>query len=304
MIDPSLFETMFRDATDVLVLIQSDRTVRSANPAFRALVQQAFDGVDFMELVSPRARDRVMRELVRAAGGDEVLIEVPHPIDGNDCMVEYRFFPMDGGMVAGIGRPRAGREGIGEELGRTKAELHQKMRLLDEIQMELTQVPFVDPVTGVWNRLQVVERLTGEWSRAERWGHPLCCLLLEAEGIEDVRRREGDQVVDVILKAIARRVKAVVRDHDIVGRYGGNQFVIIAVHADLDGGRSLAARLSTGVSSEPITVAGRAVTVRPRIACCSNRSAGVEIMEDLFSVAESTLADAQASQQSIAFADE
>ena len=65
--------------------------------------------------------------------------------------------------------------------------------MLDEIQMELTQVPFIDPVTGVWNRLQVIERLTGEWSRSERWGSPLACLMIDVEGLTRRVGRQGER---------------------------------------------------------------------------------------------------------------
>jgi diguanylate cyclase (GGDEF)-like protein len=165
--------------------------------------------------------------------------------------------------------------------------------MLDEIQMELTQVPFIDTVTGVWNRLQVIERLTGEWSRSERWGTPLSCLLIDIEGLGSLRKREGSAVADELLKAVARRIKSVVRDHDIVGRYGGGTFVVVAVHSDAEGGRSLAGRIQDCIRGEPIAVAGRSVQVTTRIGCSTSRSAGVEIMEDLFSVAETALADAR-----------
>ena len=295
MLEVFLLETIFRDARDPVVLLNTDRTVKSANPAFRAVARKGRDGVDFMEIVSFHARDRVLRELVRAAGGDEVLVEVPHPHeDETDRVVEYRFFPVEDGRVAGMGRMRGGEPGLNEQLGRAKAELQHKARMLDEIQMELTQVPFIDPVTGVWNRLQVIERLTGEWSRTERWGSPLACLMIDVEELDEMRRTEGNAVADEVLKAVARRIKGVVRDHDIVGRYGGNLFVVVAVHADLEGGRSLAHRLLEQMRAEPVAVAGRKIPIHVRVGCCTNASDGVEIMEDLFEVARSALADARA----------
>lgn len=305
MFEAVLLETIFRDARDPVVLINSDRTVKAANPAFRAVARKGRDGTDFMDLVSFHARDRVSRELVRAAGGDEVLVDVPHPQeDETDRMVEYRFFPVEGGLVAGMGRLRDGEPGLNEQLGKAKAELQHKARMLDEIQMELTQVPFIDPVTGVWNRLQVIERLAGEWSRSERWGSPLACLMIDVEGLTKVRKREGPSIADDLLKAVARRIKTVVRDHDIVGRFSGDCFVVFAVHCDLEGARYLSRRILECVHSEPVAVAGRSVGVEVRIGCCTSRSQDVEIMEDLFQVAGSALADARARAIEVACADE
>ncbi|MHC5011161.1 MAG: sensor domain-containing diguanylate cyclase [Planctomycetota bacterium] len=305
MSEGSLPEAIFRDASDPMVVLNSDRTVRTANPAFRALVRRGRDGTDFMDLVSEHARNIVSRQLVRAAAGGEILIEVPHPgPKGEDHIVEYGFFPMDGGMVAGVGRVREREQALGEELGRTKAELQQKGRLLDEIQMELTQVPFTDPVTGVWNRLQVIERLTAEWSRSERSSSPVGCLMVDVEGLHDVRLTQGESVADEMLKAVARRIKSVARDHDIVGRYGGDQFVVIAVNSDAEGARSFSERILECVRREPIAVAGRSVEVTVRIGACTNRAESVEIMEDLFSAAETALADARAQAVDLCLSDE
>jgi diguanylate cyclase (GGDEF)-like protein len=294
-------EALFRDAGDPMVLLESSRRVRSANRAFRSLVKRGKDGVDFMDLVVPAAREDVLRRLVRAAGGAEVLIDVPHEgPDGVERVVEYRFFPLEGGMVAAVGRVRDPDRTLGAELGRTKAELRQKDRLLDEIQMELTQVPFIDPVTGVWNRLQVIERLTGEWSRSERHGAPTACLMIDVEGLADVRATAGTAVADEALKAVVRRLKAVARDHDIVGRYGGDRFVVVAVSADLAGGQHLARRMIAAVHDEPVFAGGRVVSASLRIGIATSRSEGVEIMEDLLAVAQSALADARARSEDVA----
>lgn len=305
MLEAQLLHSIFRDATDLVVILQPNRGVKSANPAFMKLVAGAEEGVDFMDLVAPEAQDEVLGRLVRAAGGDEVLVEVNHRRRGIDpIVVEYRFFPLDGGMVAGLGRQRSRPVSSEEALGRAKAELREKARILDEIQLELTQVPFIDPVTGVWNRMQVIERLTGEWSRSERYGAPICCLMVDVEGLDSVRENEGAFLADEMLKTLARRLKAVVRDHDIVGRFAGDRFVVVGVQADSDGARALSRRILEVVSGDPIRVEGQTVPARIRIGGATNRSEGVEILEDLFSVAESALLDARDQDAAVKVAEE
>jgi diguanylate cyclase (GGDEF)-like protein len=304
MLDAAFLEALVRDAPDPVVVLRSNRRVEAANQAFRRLGGNARPGVDFMALVAEPARERVLGELVKAAGGKERLLEVPHSTDQGDQVVEYRFFPCDGGRVAGIGRLREPAEDLGQALGKAQAELRAKARMLDQIQLELTQVPFIDPVTGVWNRMQVIERLTGEWSRCERYGSPVTCLLVDVENAETLRRTEGPAVADEVLKAVARRLKGVVRDHDMVGRYGGDRFVVLAVQADADGARSLGGRIRQLGCGEPVAVAGRAHTVQIRIGGATNRSEGVEILEDLFKVAESALADARSAGEQLRVAEE
>src|SRR5262245_30392304 len=300
MPDVASVENVFRDAADLFVLIATDRRVKVANPALRDAVKGARSGVDFPDLVPSDSRSRLATELARAAGGSTVLVEVEHERpDSRTARIEWRLFPVEGGLVAGVGRARAAEPALTEQLGRVNAELAEKTRILDHIQIELTQVPFIDPVTGVWNRLQVVERLTGEWSRSERYASPISCLLVEVLGVADLRARQGNFVADEVLKAVARRLKRTVRDHDVVGRYGDARFVIIAV-ADGDGAKALCGRLRTAVAAEPVAVGDRRVDAAVRIGGATNRSEGVEIMEDLFTVAESALESCAQSGEAIA----
>lgn len=294
MLESQLLNSIFRDASDLVVILQPNRAIKSANPAFLEAVPGARTGVDFMSLVSPDVQDEVLGRLVRAAGGDDVGVEVRHgKKDGAPVVVEYRFFPIDDGMVAAIGRRRVRPVSTEEALGRAKAELREKARILDEIQLELTQVPFIDPVTGVWNRMQVFERLTAEWSRCERYSSPLCCLLIDVEGLEPIRAEDGTLFADEVLKTLARRLKTVCRDHDIVGRFAGDRFVVVAVQADAEGARSFATRIVQAMTEEPVTIEQRPVPIEVRIGGATNRSQGVEILEDLFSVAEGALLDAR-----------
>ena len=289
-----LLRGLFQDARDLLVVLNPSRTVNTVNPAFRALVARAQEDVDFLDLIPAKVHARVSSELVRAAAGEEVTVDVLHlDAEGQQHTVEYRFFPLDGGLVAGIGRPRAGQAEDGEALRRARAELRSQTRMLDEIQLELTQVPFIDPVTGVWNRMQVFERLTSEWSRCERFASPLTLLLVDVPGLDAVTAEQGRAVTDAILKTVARRVKSTVRDHDIVGRSTGNQFVVVATHSDFEGAMILARRIQDSVTLDPISVERTTWPVTLHIGGATSRSEGVEILEDLFRVAEDALQEAR-----------
>ena len=297
-------DNLFRDSADLFVLLGTDRRVKTANPAFRQEIRGARPGADFLDLVDPQGRDRFATALARAAGGATVLVEIDHEgTTGGRRRVEYRFFPVEGGFTAGVGRLRAIEPAMADQLDRVSEELREKTRILDHIQIELTQVPFIDPVTGVWNRLQVVERLTGEWSRSERFGSPITALIIEVEDIPEIRSRHGQFVSDEVLKSVARRIKRTVRDHDVVGRYGGDRFVVVAV-TDGDGAKALGGRLRDAISLEPVAVNEKRIPVTMRIGGATNRSEGVEIMEDIFSVAETALEESRKKQDRVAVAEE
>ena len=305
MPEAELLQSFFRDASDLVVILQANRTVSAANPAFLRAVAGADTGLDFMGLVAPGHRAATLKRLVHAAGGDTVTAEVLHgPDDHDTVLVEYRFFPMEGGLVAGIGRVRDADGGTREALGRARAELREKARILDDIQLELTQVPFIDPVTGVWNRMQVIERLTSEWSRGERYGSPISCLMIDIEGLDTLRAVDGALAADEILKRLARQLKRVVRDHDIVGRFNGDCFVVIAVHSDGAGARGLARRILDGSRVDPLQEDQHGFKVTLRIGGATNRSEGVEILEDLFAVSSGALDGARAASVPMKIASE
>ena len=92
------------------------------------------------------------------------------------------------------------------------------------------------------------------------------------------------------------------RDHDIVGRHGGDCFVIVGVQVDAQGAHRLARRILDGLATEPGERAGTNIAVR--IGGATRHSEGVEILEDLFAVAEDALADARSAGAPIRIATE
>src|SRR5687767_5238928 len=101
MLDSNALEALFRDSTDLVILLNPNRRIRLGNPAFEAAVAGAREGVDFLDLVDASERERVSQELARAAGGRTVSVEIRHrPPSGDPRPVEYRFFPVEGGLVA------------------------------------------------------------------------------------------------------------------------------------------------------------------------------------------------------------
>ena len=87
-----------------------------------------------------------------------------------------------------------------------------------------------------------------------------------------MRERHGVFVSDEVLKAVARRLKRVVRDHDVVGRYGGDRFVVVAV-SDGEGARALGERILESANREPVTVGEKRFPLSLRVGGSTNRSA-------------------------------
>jgi diguanylate cyclase (GGDEF)-like protein len=139
---------------------------------------------------------------------------------------------------------------------------HQTLMQALVAQQENRRLSLHDPLTGLPNRLQLYEFLTGIGARSRREGRPprFAVLCLDLDGFKPVNDRYGHEGGDWLLKGIADRLREVTRAEDLVCRIGGDEFVIILPEAGRETAVATARRL-VAVCAEPFDL-GRAVDVR------------------------------------------
>ncbi|MFO7954829.1 GGDEF domain-containing protein [Thioalkalivibrio sp.] len=113
-----------------------------------------------------------------------------------------------------------------------------------------------DPLTGLFNRRHMDRRLDEEVSRARRYGQPLSLVMLDIDEFKPINDRLGHLVGDYILTTLAERMQRVLRRSDLAARFGGEEFVVIAPHTDLDAAIALGDKLRNAVAGTPITLTG------------------------------------------------
>ena len=111
-----------------------------------------------------------------------------------------------------------------------------------------------DPVTGLWNREALIESMARELERARREGAPLGFALFDADDFRLVNDTLGRLAGDEALRQVGQRLRRSLRSYDILGRYGGDQFLAILPGCDEAAAGALAERLRTSVSAQPITL--------------------------------------------------
>jgi len=118
-----------------------------------------------------------------------------------------------------------------------------------------------DALTGIWNRRAIFEALERELDRAERQEIPLAVALIDLDHFKRVNDTHGHLVGDEVLRETAQRIRGAVRSYDAVGRYGGEEFLVVAPECDAQRARDLSERIRQLLLEEPIQTSGPAVPV-------------------------------------------
>jgi diguanylate cyclase (GGDEF)-like protein len=110
-----------------------------------------------------------------------------------------------------------------------------------------------DGLTGLWNRRMILDFLTREMTRSQRKHHPLGVIMADVDHFKLVNDTHGHPVGDEVLRQVAQRLLAVLRPYDTVGRYGGEEFLIVLPGCDIETTTALAERLRRSVAADPVT---------------------------------------------------
>jgi diguanylate cyclase (GGDEF)-like protein len=105
------------------------------------------------------------------------------------------------------------------------------------------QQALVDGLTGLANRRLCAAALEKELARAQRFGEPLALVLTDIDDFKRINDRWGHPTGDEVLKVFAKALRESVREIDLAGRWGGEEFALLLPGTDLEGGRELAERV-------------------------------------------------------------
>ncbi|MBC3863397.1 diguanylate cyclase [Undibacterium jejuense] len=125
---------------------------------------------------------------------------------------------------------------------------------LDEKNKQLEMLSVTDRLTGLYNRLKLDLTLEAEYGRYIRSGKVFSVILMDVDHFKTVNDTYGHQVGDMVLEAIAEILKAGVRDHDVIGRWGGEEFLVVCPDTDLAEALAVAERLRLGVATHHFAV--------------------------------------------------
>jgi two-component system cell cycle response regulator len=197
-------------------------------------IMPQFDGVDVCRAIRTRALEPYTYIILLTVKGEQKEI-----IEGLEAGADdYITKPFD--LLELKARLRAGR---------------RILDLQDQLVASREQMRFEarhDIHTGLLNHSAILENLRMEVLRARREGTDLGIIMVDLDHFKEVNDRFGHMAGDTVLREVARRLRASIRPYDYIGRYGGEEFVVLAPGCNLEHTTMLAERLRASIASEPV----------------------------------------------------
>jgi diguanylate cyclase (GGDEF)-like protein len=143
---------------------------------------------------------------------------------------------------------------VGERIIRSHEEL---IEAREALKFEASH----DPLLRIWNRRAILDLLTTELSRAKRLQTSLSVFFADLDSFKRVNDNYGHLVGDEVLRSAAEKMSSAVREYDHVGRYGGEEFLVVLPDCTVEVAREIAERVRQHIGDKPIVTAPALVHV-------------------------------------------
>ncbi len=258
---------------DVTELHAVERNLRNSEKRHRLLAHNAWDVVWTMGLDGSITSVSPAIERVRGFTPDEAMrqsLEEIHPPESAAQVGAYfaelfaaigaaseppvfrgelDYYRKDGSIMVGELQviPHVDADGkVVEILGVTRDISERK-----QFEAELTRLAVTDPLTGLWNRRHTGELLSADLTQAQRHGQALTLLMIDVDLFKSINDTHGHQTGDRVLVEVANRLRDNVRSTDLVGRWGGEEFVVLLRYCHLRDAVVAAEKLRQRIAEVP-----------------------------------------------------
>jgi diguanylate cyclase (GGDEF)-like protein len=219
--------------------------------------------------------ERILRSLseligkpLRIAGdqtGEETAIRLgSHSVvesDGPLTFVERRSIR----EILDAAREAGGQETQIRELELRVSELAKQNLELTVKNSMLTESSSRDPLTGLYNRWHVMEKMESEINRSLRHGSPMALMMMDIDHFKSVNDTYGHTTGDHVLQVVARLLKESCRVYDVPGRFGGEEFCLLLPEIEMESTPSVAERIRHRLETTEMEVGGASLVVTASI---------------------------------------
>jgi diguanylate cyclase len=236
LLDPSI-QAIFHDFPIPLAVVRPQGTLELANLSFDATYNpDHLTAAQWVELTTD-SLDHWKTDLMENRRGEMVPVRVQTLVIDDWYLVAFE-----------------------EVTGYTDAPPTMELQALRDRVRELERESATDHLTGAWNRSHLDRTIQAELARAVRYQQPLTLLLIDVDHFKHINDTHGHAAGDRVLQELVQRIRKGVRASDVVFRWGGEEFVVLATGTGYRAGERLADKLRLAVSAKGFAEVG-AVTV-------------------------------------------
>jgi len=170
----------------------------------------------------------------------------------------------------------------------SREETERLEAMVKERTQEIELLSKTDALTGLWNRGCLEEMLEMEFKRARRYNHEFAILLLDLDHFKLINDNYGHLAGDEVLRQTSSRISSGLRETDFVGRYGGEEIVVILTETNLSDAKSIGDKLRASIAATPVQLEDQAITVTTSVGVSYLREE-IKTTESLFQEADEAL---------------
>jgi len=174
----------------------------------------------------------------------------------------------------------------------SKKLAHNKHVELESVITQAKEVSQTDALTFIFNRRAIINELQNEVLRAERYNTMLSISIIDVDHFKSINDSFGHPIGDSILQQVAHRLRDGIRHPDVVGRYGGEEFLIILPSSDVQAASEQATRLGKMMRESPIIVKEHVIQVTLSIGTAQLKI-GKDTWETLLNRADNAMYEAK-----------
>jgi diguanylate cyclase (GGDEF)-like protein len=216
------------------------------------LVMPGLDGIGLCRaLRSAPAGARTYAILLTSSGDQEKLVEAFDA--GVDDYIQKPIVPRE--LQARL-RPARRVVGMQRQLEREAEQAREANARLEAMNRQLADVALTDALTGLPNRRHLLERMRQDWALALRQQRNFCVVFVDLDHFKRINDERGHDAGDIVLERTARVLRRAVRTEDTVGRFGGEEFVIMCPGCSVEDARIVAERVRSNLATEQFSMGG------------------------------------------------
>lgn len=267
------YRAILRDQVEMILRYLPDGSFTFTNEAFRqyfALSDEEASRANLWDMVAVSDKSRLQEKIAGLSPATPVLVSksLSPRGDGEERWMQW--------TDRGIFDP----EGNLLEIQAVGRDIHEEEQMRRKIETQA----MTDGLTGLLNRRAIMDYADAEWHRAEREKRPLSLIMMDVDKLKDINDSYGHLAGDQALNDIAELLRSSMRRYDWLGRWGGDEFLMVLPNTGLNEAVHVAERVRMGVMNHQLKIAdGQSVSlmVSLGVACqtkVEGDSKGVEVL--------------------------